>query len=149
MIFAREPFAVWHDEARALFAAHYDEVATHKEQAALLPDFDLALTLEAAGRLIAMTARETDGALLGYAVFITAPHPHYRQIIVADCDLFYLMPGARSGLNGYRFLAWTHDNLLAGGVDRIRYRVKRTHDWSRLLTRLGAVETERVFEVTR
>lgn len=145
--FAVESFAQWRIEASELFAAHFTECANFQDSVCLNQDFDLAYRLDHDGRLVSMTARLEDGQLVGYALFVIGQMPHYHDVLMADCDLFYIAPAHRSPRVGLRFLQFTRDALAMLSVQRIKYRCKVAADWSGLLEMIGCVETERVWEI--
>ena len=146
LVFQAEPFAAWHRQGIPLMLDHWREIALHQDRFPLNPDYERGLALERAGQLAAYTARDEGHYLWGYAVFITGPHVHYQDCMVANCDLFYLDPALRHGTAGARYLKFCDAQLAALGIHRIIHRVKAAHDWSPILARMGYAETERIFE---
>jgi hypothetical protein len=75
LAFAVEPFVdVW-AQAQPLTRPHYDEIAKNKELLKLNPDLEKYELLDRSGNLLLITAR-ADGRLVGYFLWIIAPHPH-------------------------------------------------------------------------
>ena len=93
-----------------------------------------------------MYAARDEGRLIGYIVFVLAHLPHYKTVLCADMDLFYLAPDHRQGMAGYRLLKHARAALIEEGVQRIRYRTKAHASYAPLLERLGATPTELLYE---
>lgn len=134
--FAQEHFspALW-AELLPLLAEHWQEIAHY-------PDIPLAVeqatydAADAAGLVRLYTARDTSGALLGYACFFVRPNPHYATSLQASQDVLFLHPSARGG-SGARFIAWCDEQLQAEGVQAVYHHVKSAHNFGPLLERMG------------
>lgn len=144
--FVVEPFSRWRQEAAPLFRAHWQEIARHREQVALDPDWERYQRLEDAGTLLAVTMRQA-WRLVGYATFLVAPHLHYRQIRVAGQDMIYIEPGYRAGGFAYCALVRFCDaELAARGANIALQRDKETHALEAVYRRTGYALIERVHE---
>jgi GNAT superfamily N-acetyltransferase len=86
------------DEMKPIFDLHWDEVAIHKENIKLNPDYDRYLQMANDGSIKAYIARE-NGKLIGYAIFIISYNLHYKDHVYAHNDIVYLSKDYRgSGL---------------------------------------------------
>lgn len=132
------------EEMQALLLAHWHEIALNKDVVPLDPNWGLYDTLEAAAVLHLTTAR-LDGALVGYAAYVIGPNLHYRSLIVAESDVFYISPAHRRGMTGARLIQAAERHLIAVGVNKIVHRVKLHKDVGALFERLGHVPIERVY----
>jgi hypothetical protein len=99
-------------EAMPLLLKHWEEIALNKEVVRLDPDWDGYERLHNLGMLHVTTAR-ADGALVGYASYLLAPNLHYRTMLVAEGDIFYLAIEQRKGTTGIRLLAEAERHLKA------------------------------------
>lgn len=114
--FKIEPyFDVW-PEFLPLIEQHYDEIALNKDHAKLAPCWDRYATLAKEGTLHVVTARETGGKLVGYIVSMVMPHLHYREMLTAYVDIFYMRRDERAGLNGIRMFRFFEKEMRHRGV---------------------------------
>lgn len=125
VIFAVEGFEDCWPEAQPLLARHYREIATHQD-IPLDVDVDAYRGLEQAGRLCIVTARD-GGRLVGYAVFVVMPAPHYRGSLQAQQDVLYIAPSARGRLLGSRLVRFSEEVLRRRGVQVVFQHVKAQH----------------------
>jgi len=144
LTFRQEAYSDAVDEAQPLLVDHWHEIALNKDTVPLEPDWERYRQLERAGVLNLTTARD-DGELVGYALYIVAANLHYRGLVVADSDVFFLDRRYRRGSAGLRLLQAAEDNLVAAGVGRIVNRVKIHHDVGPIFLRLGFTPIERVY----
>lgn len=133
--YQREPVAGLWDEAWELLKAHWEEVAHYKD-IALNPDVGLYDAMEKAGALRCYTAR-VDGKLVGYAVFFVRPNAHYKQCLVAQQDVLFVLPAYRLGRTGITLIRVAEKALRADGVQVVYHHAKRTNRVGELLARLG------------
>jgi hypothetical protein len=132
--YARETVAdVW-EEIQFLFLMHWNEIA-HYPDIRLNPDKDFYLKADEMGMIRVFTARNLSN-LIGYSVYFVRPDMHYKQVIKAQQDVLFILKTWR-GIFGSDFIAWCDDQLKAEGVQIVAHHVKKAHDFSPLLTRLG------------
>ena len=72
-------------DANALLKQHWLEIANYKDRVPLEPSWDDVYDLERRGAVILLTLREK-GELIGYSMFITRWHLHYKQIVADNLD---------------------------------------------------------------
>jgi hypothetical protein len=127
------------------FPAHYEELATLKQHITQVdPDWGMYERLDAAGILHIVTVRD-GGALVGYYMGAVLPQPHYKSVVFASADVYYLDPAYRKGFTGIKFLKFIEESLRARGVQMIVMGTKLSKDLGKLYEALGYVETDRVF----
>lgn len=133
------------DEALPLVLAHHKEVGARPCED-LEPDKERYLAMEREGYIKLFTARERpDGRLVGYQLFMVAPHPHYKGMTSALQDLIYMAPEHR-GLRAVRFILWADQSLEYAGARMIsRHSPERNRGYGDSLARLGYVPLEQVF----
>lgn len=147
--FTKEPLFPFWDEAQDLFILHWKEIAQSKNAIKLEPDTDKYKQLEKAGVLEVFTARD-NGKLVGYGVFITHQHLHYKSSKSADSDLLYLLPSHRNGWAGYRLIKFCFEQLHnISRVQRIFWRMKQHRNFSKLIERLGGKHHEHVYTTVK
>jgi GNAT superfamily N-acetyltransferase len=146
LMFQVEPFSAVIDEAVPLLQRHYEEIALNKATTPLAPDWSAYATLEAAGFLHIVTARD-EGKLVGYSAYIVGQRNLHYDFQMAETDIFYLAPEYRKGMAGVALLKFSETSLRAIGVQRIVTKTKLSpeHDLGPLLERLGFSPIERVY----
>lgn len=107
--FQREQSRHLWPEITPLLEKHYEEIAHHKD-IPLDPDVERYNAMDDAGLLRCFTARDC-GRLIGYAIFITAPHLHYKSTRIANQDVLFLAPEARNGTTAMRFFDFFEGRL--------------------------------------
>lgn len=100
------------------------------------PDWETYQHLEGMNVLHIVTIRD-DKKLVGYHVSFIATHPHYKDAIVAENDLHYILPEYRKGWLGYKFLKEVIRLLKKRDVDVILHTMKVSHSYLPLAERLG------------
>ncbi len=84
------------DKARALWVAHYREIATNPKVMKLNPDWKKYYELELRDELACLGARRF-GELVGYSVNIITQHLHYSEMTYMENDVLYLADKERKG----------------------------------------------------
>lgn len=138
-----EPLADCWGEMTDLFGEHYQEIA-HFKDIALEPDELAYFKLAGAGAIRVYTVRDA-GELVGYAMFILRPNPHYRSSLTAVQDVLYLKPAYRRGRTGITLIRVSETRLRAEGVQVVYHHVKRTNRVGELLARLGYDLVDQVY----
>jgi len=105
----------WND----LIHEHHEELAVHKDDMPLCPDYTRCLLLEDAGIFKAWVGRSENGLLASYLAWFVQPHLHYRTTLHAVEDLFMLSAPYRSGKNGKRMFMECFPELKNLGVRRV------------------------------
>jgi hypothetical protein len=136
----RESFWDALEGVKSLINAHWEEVALHRGEIQLNPDFSRYQVADSQGRLVIITARE-DGVMVGYSVFILGHHIHYRECLVASNDVIYVKPEKR-GIVGARLIKRSEEILEKLKVKKIAWHVKPKNDWSGVLSRMGYTQEE-------
>lgn len=126
-----------------LFGEHYQEIAFYKD-IALEPDAGVYERLAAAGAIRVYTVRD-GGNLVGYAMFLVRPNPHYRSSLTAVQDVLYLKPAYRRGRTGVTLIRVAETRLRAEGVQVVYHHVKRSNKVGRLLARMGYELVDEVY----
>lgn len=130
------------DGAEDLIYRHWRETSIDHEDVPLDPDWSRVFSLERAGNLRVAALRRR-GALIGYAVFTSAPHFHFRSSVYATCNAIYVLPEHRGYAAG-RLLLRTEALLRDLGVAKVVHQapVLRGKKMGALLARLGYKHTE-------
>jgi GNAT superfamily N-acetyltransferase len=142
--FQREALRDVRAEVEPLLVRHWHEIALNKDTVPLDPNWDMYFRAEDAGHVCAITAR-CDGELVGYVNYIIVPNLHYRSLLVADGDIFWLAPEHRKGLIGMKMLRHAEVVLLRLGVNKIVNKVKLHFDIGVLFERMGYTPIERIY----
>lgn len=109
------------------------------------PDIDQYLFLQTHDSLIAMTLRDDDGTLRGYALLILYKSLHLRTELCGNVDTFYVQPAHRRSM--VRFISQLRDILHSRGVSIIGWPVTRTGKLYKILKRLGYIADDVVMEL--
>lgn len=124
-------------EFMQLYRTHWKEIGVFdKHKIPLNPDWDLYRVLGKQNKLITFTARTKNALLIGYNIFITSTHHHYRDAIIAENDILYIHPEYRKGYTGYKFLKYCIKEL-EKRVDIIMLSVKASYPLEAITKRLG------------
>jgi L-amino acid N-acyltransferase YncA len=138
-----EPYEGCIDEIKPYYVAHYDELSVTKTYP-LDPDYEAYLTLARAGLLKVVTCRK-DGALVGYMYFILARNLHYKTMLVAAEDLYYLDKAERKGRVGLDMFKFAERYLKEIGVNRVVFTTKVHLDNSSLFKYLKYTFVEKLY----
>ena len=128
----------WQDfvaDARPLFKLHWLEVAKDKEVMKLDPDEDFYERLKNDEFLI-VTARD-GGKLCGYFVWFLHHHPHYKHLLTAQSDVYYVLEEYRGGGRGYDLFVAAMNFAKNAGAGYCFISTKVGHDHPDLMERLG------------
>lgn len=142
--FQQEPWSALRYTIWPLWQMHYDEIAEDKERIPLDPDWQKYTRLADLGNLSITTARK-DGELVGYVFVFIDTHLHYRTTLVAQFDLYFLLPECRGGRMAFRMFQAVERHLAEAGVVKVFGNTKLAHDHSRLFKAMGWREAERLF----
>lgn len=131
-------------EAAALWEPHYDEVGQNKEKMYLNPDLEKLDQINARGMLHIITVRK-DGELVGYHASIIDTLLHYKHILAAVGDLYWIRKDCRNGGVPLKLFKKVEETLRNRGV-QVMYDVTKVYfDHDRLFTHLGYKAIERKY----
>jgi GNAT superfamily N-acetyltransferase len=139
-----EEFGPFCREVQPLLPRHWEELALNKETVPLAPDYDRYAHMDAQGMLSVVTVR-AQGRLVGYSIMIVQPGFHYKTILEARMDIFWLAPEYRGRMGGVRLFKAHEAELKRRGVKRIYVGSKLHKDSTRLFLALGYHPIEQWF----
>lgn len=139
--FQRETFSNVYQDIQPLWEQHYQEIALDKDTIELNPHVEGYKEIDDLGGLIIFTIRD-DNRLIGYSFFILQYSFHYKQLICAVNDLFYLLPEYRGRWLGTKFLKESEALLKKMGVHQVQMRTKTYANFGKILERAGYKEIE-------
>jgi GNAT superfamily N-acetyltransferase len=128
------------DECGDLIAAHWREIAVWQD-IPLDPDWELYEALEKSGRLAIYTVRTDNEKLVGYAVFVTRQHAHYKKHSWALNDIVFVHPDYRDGRIGRNLVRFWEQDLKARGIHVVHVNVKVAHPALDLVLRFEKYKT--------
>ena len=123
------------EEIKPHYIKHYEELSVTKEFD-LDPDYEAYSNLATIGLIKVITCRK-EGVLIGYIYFILSKNLHYKTMLVACEDIYYLEKSERKGRVGINLFKFAEQYLKSIGVNRIVYSTKVHLDNSRLFEYLG------------
>ena len=134
--FAPLSLAELREYGEPLFREHYEEVARNKTVMVLAPDWDRYEDLDDRGLLMSIGVwahYSTHTELAGYSVNIVGSHLHYRDLLVAQNDVFFVRRPFRQGTLGTRLLRETRKQAKACGARLVLFHAKENTSFERLL----------------
>ena len=131
--FTLEPYASVVDEIRPLLVEHWQELAVYPD-IPLDPDYEIYKSLDRMGAMMIYTVR-VDDALVGYAVYFTRKHLHYKQHTWAINDIVLIRDGYRNAGIGMKFFDFIEKDLKDRGVDVMHTSTKTMHPELAMLLR--------------
>jgi hypothetical protein len=131
------------DGLKEIIGAHYDELSVNK-QFPLDPAWEHYEAHLNAGSLKFITCKE-DGVLIGYIIYFVQPHLHYKTMLTAFEDIYFLKKEHRKGRTGIRMFQFAEKVLKEMGVHRVIYSTKVHSDNTSLLEYLGFKMTDKIF----
>ena len=137
--------SMW-EEFWPVLEAHKDEIANVGDGVELQPIRSIYDSLAESGSLIVVTAR-VGKKLVGYVVVFLSPHLHYASILVAQQDVFFLLPEYRKGFTGRDLLRYAEKIARNRGAAYMRQNVKPDRrDFGVLLKREKYSLVENIYE---
>jgi GNAT superfamily N-acetyltransferase len=132
------------DEMRPLWPLHWAEVAVNQD--VIKPDCDEEryAKLQDLDMLHVITVR-ANGRLVGYAIWFLTHHFHYKSVLHALADMYFVLPEFRVAGVGARLFVESEQTLKARGVIRAHTSCKVEHDHQPLLEALGWTFTDKTF----
>jgi GNAT superfamily N-acetyltransferase len=145
LTFQVERFSDVIEDAQPLLVRHHAEIANYRACIPLSPDYAKYAVMEAAGKLLVVTARN-DGIMVGYADFIMDSALHYSTVLWPENDILWVAPEYRGRMAGVRLIGLAEKTLKARGAVMLHFRSKTSHPaLGRLLVRLGYRPVETVY----
>lgn len=123
---------IW-NEIEPIIKDHWEEIAHYKD-IPLNVDKNQYFELDGSEYMKTFTARE-DGVLVGYNIFFIRHNMHYKNSLQAINDVIYIKKEKR-GFGKY-FIKWCDDELRNIGIQLVGYHIKFSHDWSKVLDKMG------------
>lgn len=121
--------------AQDLTRHHYLEVEP-EPRPPLDIDWQRLLRLEMAGNLLCLAAYDGD-AIVGYAVSVIAPHPHFAGTLMCQNDALFVTSSRRGRGLGRRLIQETHAIAKERGATRILWHAAEGSALSALLASAG------------
>jgi len=131
------------EEIKPYYNEHYNELSVTKEYA-LDPDYESYSNLARMELLKVITCRK-NSVLIGYIYFILSKNLHYKTMLIASEDLYYLTKSERKGRVGIDMFKYAETYLRSIGVNRVMFSTKVHLDNSRLLEYLGYSFIEKMY----
>jgi hypothetical protein len=123
-----------------------DTCAYHGQRGlAIDPDIDQYLYLANHQSLIAMTLRDDEKVLRGYALLILYKSLHLKTELCGNVDTFYVQPNFRRSMS--RFISAIEETLREHGTSIIGWPVTMTGKMFEILKRRGYIADDVVMEL--
>lgn len=125
------------DDTRWLWPLHYNEASVDKGKVPLSVNEAEFHAMDVMGQMVCVTARNEEGAAVGYVWAVIRPHLHYKELLCAYFDAYFLHPAYRDGFNGVRLFQVIEDALRERGVQKIFSFTKMHNNKGKVFEYLG------------
>jgi GNAT superfamily N-acetyltransferase len=132
------------EEMKPLIEAHWDYLEKGRTPFLPDPDWEVYDRMAKEGVLGIYTVRDA-GTLVGYAVFVAFPSPHYKGKLIANCDVIFLSPEYHGQGAGKKLIQYSEQDLKSRGVDAICISTKTWMPFGNLLESLDFTPIETVY----
>lgn len=149
MIYSRESLLVIKDEMATLLDNHYEELTLNKHVVKLNPDWERYAKLEAEGKLHWFCCRDGDGKLVGYSGFFLDTHIHYKDLVVATNDVYYMDSQYRKGVAWFKLLRYSEQQMFSLGAHKVVWHLKDSYDFSPILLKNGYKKEDSLYAKLR
>ena len=129
------------EEMMPILELHWEEIAHHKDRIKLNPDYALYQSMQDAGILHIVTARDNN-RLIGYFISVVSPNLHYSDHLYATNDILYIDKEHRGKMVGIKLFKFAEKELYNLGVDVIVLHSKVQADFKSLVERIGYTHVE-------
>jgi hypothetical protein len=109
------------------------------------PNNDVYLMMQQNGSLIALTLRDDEGSLRGYALILTYYSMHLRKELCGNVDTFYVQPDYRSSM--LRMISAVRESCEAYGVSVVGWPVSMGGLLYEILKKLGYIADDVIMEL--
>lgn len=133
------------NDSQELLVEHWMEIANHKDERPLDPDFQKYVQLNDLGVLHLFTARD-EGKLVGYIVFIVNQHAHYKSWKYAVSDVYYVSKEHRNKGTGFFLFTEAEMWLKDMGVNAITVQEKINFPHKGMFEHIGFKHVENLYE---
>ena len=123
---------------------HYEQMGIGEGLGPVDADWRLYLESSAQGECPTFIM-EKNGAMCGYAVFLTGNNINYKNTKEAMNSAIYIWPEYR-GIGTVKFLRWVNEYLISSGIDEIIYAVSDDRIGS-LLGKIGMKQTQKIWTI--
>ena len=128
----------WYDQIEALGQLHKVETEAHLHDQPCVLNRTLYDALFAAGSLVCIGAF-VDDRIIGYAIAVVSPHPHYA-LTAAQHDSLFIHPDHRAPRLALRLVEAVEAECKARGASFIAWHAKPGTPFARLLERRARLE---------
>lgn len=146
VFFAVESYESAVEELRPLTERHWQEVALNQDKVKLSPVWERYEELARQGILRVIVARNSSKQPVGYIVALVMPHLHYRELLTAYVDIFFLLPEARNGMTGAMMFAFFESEMRRAGVRLMLSGTKLKLDLGKLFEWLDWTESDHLYQ---
>lgn len=122
-----EAFAAISEEVQPLLECHWEEIADYKDFIPLSPNFARYAEIEAAGKLLVITARSPKNELVGYAAFQIDFSDHYCTTLWAQNRVIWIAKEYRRIGVGSDMISLAERELAGRGVAILQIKSKTGH----------------------
>jgi GNAT superfamily N-acetyltransferase len=134
------------EEGAALLRDHWHEVALFQDLQILDPDYEIYRDAEKKNALIIATARDAQTKkLIGYHVIFLRRGLHYKGVLQAVDDIYYLEPAYRLGWTAVRLIKFAENEARRRGAQLSIARAKAKSQHGALFKRMGYELSDEVF----
>lgn len=119
----------------ALFASHYEELATNKKLMKLDPDWDVYYKMESLKKILIIAAFEGN-KIVGYSVNLLSNNLHYKDLFMCQNDILYIHPDYRKGRAGYQLIKETERQASELGCRFMLWHAKKDTALEQLMPRM-------------
>jgi len=120
------------DDSRWLWPLHYEEASVDKGVVPLEVNEEEFRAMDQIGQMHCVTVRDTEtcgecgkcdnsekGKIVGYCWAVLRPHLHYKSMLCAYFDAYFLHPDYRDGFNGVKLFQVMEETLAKIGVQKM------------------------------
>lgn len=124
------------DNGSSIYKEHWNEVAVHKDTLRLKPHYERYMRLIQEDSLVVISAYNGE-ELIGYVLFITFYHLHYKDLLVANDDMYFIKKHYRQQGIGREMMQFAEKTLADMGVKFVQVRTKAHTAHEEFLKSLG------------
>lgn len=132
-------------EVHALISRYYPVTAASDGQPPFNYRWEVYTFLESGDQTLTVTARDEDGTLCGFVMYLFMEHPHHRGLRVAQCDGIAVDMTKRGQGIGRMLYTVAESVLIELGINRVTHHHHLAYNTTPLFPKLGFTLSEQVY----